>query len=144
LCPATGVKFWRLRVRFLIDELVQEQCLLSVSRHKSVDEMEEFHTSSDINNKSTQHGYKLHVQTSNRFSFNIREEDVYYYSVNTNLVQTQHAFHVSACCGHHQVHTAFIITLLSATPPCTGQCLHIGNALYRHVVYVTSPGYKIY
>jgi hypothetical protein len=40
----------------------------------------------------------------------------YHYSVDTILVWTHHAFafiHVSAYCGHHQVHTAFTIILLS-------------------------------
>jgi hypothetical protein len=34
--------------------------------------------------------------------------------------------------------------LLSAIPPCTGQCLHIGSALYWHIVSVTSRRYKMY
>jgi hypothetical protein len=33
--------------------------------------------------------------------------------------------------------------LLSAKPPNTGQCLHIGSALDRYVVYVKPLSYKI-
>jgi hypothetical protein len=41
--------------------------------------------------------------------------------------------HVSAFCGHHQVQSPF---LLSAVPPYTGQCLHIGKALYSYMLFV--------
>jgi hypothetical protein len=47
-----------------------------------------------------------------------------------------HVLHVSAYCGHHQVHRAFTITLLSAIPPYTGQRLYTGSAFYRYVFYV--------
>jgi hypothetical protein len=33
---------------------------------------------------------------------------------------------------------------LSAIPPYTGQCLRIGSALYKYVVYVMSLCYKMY
>jgi hypothetical protein len=47
-----------------------------------------------------------------------------------------HVLHVVAYCGHHQVHRAFTITLLSlsAKPPYTDQRSHIGKALCRYVV----------
>jgi hypothetical protein len=34
--------------------------------------------------------------------------------------------------------------LLSALPPCTDQCLHIGSAFYRYVVYVMPLCYKMH
>jgi hypothetical protein len=33
---------------------------------------------------------------------------------------------------------------LCAVPPYTGQCLHIGSALYRYVAYVIPLCYKMY
>jgi hypothetical protein len=57
-----------------------------------------------------------------------------------------HALHVSAYWGHHQVHMELIKSpfFLPAVPPYTGQCLHIGSAFYRYVVYVIPLCYKMY
>jgi hypothetical protein len=55
-----------------------------------------------------------------------------------------HVLHVSRYCAHHQVLRASKITIQSAVPRCTGQCLIVGNALYKYLVCVKPFCYKMY
>jgi hypothetical protein len=44
-----------------------------------------------------------------------------------------HILHVSAYCGHHQVHRAFRITFLCAILSYICQCLYVRSVLYWYV-----------
>jgi hypothetical protein len=53
-----------------------------------------------------------------------------------------HVLHVSAYCGHHKpLQSPFFPHVI---PPYIGQCLHIGSAFYKYVVYVIPLCYKMY
>jgi hypothetical protein len=66
------------------------------------------------------------------FRFRIKP-DKYRYTIRYALL-----LHVSAYCGHNQVHTVFYIhrLFMSDIPPYTGQCLHIGSVLFGYIVFV--------
>jgi hypothetical protein len=56
------------------------------------------------------------------------------------------SLHVSTYCGHHQVHTVSYThpLLMSAIPPYTAQCLHIGSVLFGYIALVFPLCYKMY
>jgi hypothetical protein len=54
--------------------------------------------------------------------------------LSTRFFYKHHMFVCTTYCGHHQVHTAFTIALLSAIPAYTGQWLHVGSVLCRYIV----------